>query len=507
MSWGDWLGRSVRAHARRTAVVDASTGRRYTYADMNARAIAGAKVLAGRFGVQAGDRVAVLAKNRIEQIDLYFACQKLGAIVVPLNWRLAPLELAGVAADSTPRFLAYETGFAAGAEAMKKAVPSLKAAALDGSHGEDPHWETVVGDPPAVGLAPVRPKEEDVHMLLYTSGTTGQPKGVMITHRQIIANSMNTGLACDLVSTDVTLLYTPLFHTGAWHVLATPLWHRGGTVVMTPGFDAPQLLELIQSERVTCLFGVPTTFQMLAEHPDFAKRDLRSVRFCLCGGAPCPVSLIDTYATRGLVFRQGFGMTEVGPNCFSLPPEDAVRKAGTVGFPIFHCDARVVTPDGRDAAPGEVGELILAGPHVSGGYWNRPQATAEVLKDGWFHTGDLATRDEEGYFAIVGRSKDMFISGGENVYPAEVENSLMAHPAVLEATVIGIPDARWGEVGRAVIVLRPGMNASAEELIKWATDRLAKYKVPKSILFTSELPHNASGKVVKAEVRAKFGGA
>jgi fatty-acyl-CoA synthase len=505
MSWGDWLAKAVRAHGRRTAVVDTATGTRYSYAEMDARAVRTARLLAGRFGVRQGDRVAVLAKNRIEQIDLYFACQKIGAILVPLNWRLAPAELEKVAVDCAPRVLLAEPALDAGARAMAAAVASMAQVSFDaGDHGL-PVWSALVSDPSSVVLDPVRPRDEDPLMLLYTSGTTGLPKGVMITHRQIVANSLNTGLACDLVSTDVTVLYTPLFHTGAWHVLATPLWHRGGTVVLMPGFDAAQLLNVVATEKVTCLFGVPTTFQMLAEHADFAKRDLSSVRFCLCGGAPCPVSLIEQYAQRGLMFRQGFGMTEVGPNCFSLPPEDAVRKAGTVGFPIFHCEARVMRDDGKEAAVGEVGELWLAGPHVSGGYWNRPDATADVRHGEWFRTGDLASKDDEGYFKIAGRKKDMFISGGENVYPAEVENALAAHPAVLEATVIGVADTRWGEVGRGVVVLRPGHAATADELLAHCAGRLAKYKVPKSIVFAADLPHNASGKVVKADVVAKFG--
>jgi fatty-acyl-CoA synthase len=300
----------------------------------------------------------------------------------------------------------------------------------------------------------------------------------------------------------------PLFHTGGLNCLATPLLHHGGKVVLMSAFDAERALDLSWRERITLQMGVPTVYQMLADAPSFARTDpdpLATTRTALCGGAPCPLALIERYRERGVLFRQGYGLTEVGPNCFSLVAEDAFRKAGSVGWPNFYLRARVVDGEGRELAAGEVGELCLGGPMVTLGYFRNEAATREALRDGWFHTGDLVRRDDEGYHYIVDRKKDMFISGGENVYPAEVELALAAIAGVREACVIGIADGRWGEVGRAVVALEPGAALDEATLIARLQARLARYKVPKSVVFTDALPRNAGGKVLRPAVRERFG--
>jgi fatty-acyl-CoA synthase len=295
-----------------------------------------------------------------------------------------------------------------------------------------------------------------------------------------------------------------LFHAGGLNVLTTPLYHCGGTVVLLRSSEPAAILRAIEQERCTIIFAVPTVFQMLLEHPHFEAADLSSLRFCVTGGSSCPLPIIHRYAARGLQFRQGYGMTEVGVNCFSLAPEDALRKAGSVGRPVFHSRARIVDEEDRDVAPGEVGELVLAGPHVCSGYWQRPEATAEASRGGWWHTGDLVRCDEEGYYYIVGRKKDLFISGGENVYPAEVEAVLLSHPAIAEAAVIPEPDPKWGEVGLAVVVLRTAGSLTAQDVTAFCADKLARYKIPRRVVFTDVLPRNAMGKILKAELCARF---
>ncbi len=311
----------------------------------------------------------------------------------------------------------------------------------------------------------------------------------------------------DLVSTDVSVVNTPLFHTGGFNVLATPLFHLGGTVVLARRFDPAETFALIARERLTVFFGVPTMFEALTADPGWAAADFSSLRFCVSGGAPCPVPLIARYgAEKGVTFRQGYGLTEVGPNCFTLPPEDAVRKAGSVGKPNFHSDALVVDDEDRPVSPGAVGELCLRGDHVCLGYWQRPEETAAALRGGWFHTGDLVRVDEEGYYSIVDRKTDLIISGGENIYPAEVEAALYGHPAVAAAAVIGVPDARWGEVGRAVVAPRPGATLTEAELLAHCAGRLARYKIPKSVVIVDALPQSPVGKILKREVKALYGG-
>ena len=473
MSLGLWMEKWSLFGPERVALVDTTTGSRWTYGELHARVLRRAAWLRDEHGVGYGDRVAWTEGNRPEFFEVLFACARLGAILVPVNWRLAPPEIQWILNDCKPRVTLNE-----------ESLVELPA----------------TGELPTVKVADV--KDSTPALILYTSGTTGFPKGALLTHGSLTANSVNTTVACDLTSDDSTIIFTPLFHTGAVNVLSLPLFHRGGKVVLMPRFDAAEILTWIEKESVTIVFGVPTTFEMMRDDPSFAAADVSSVRFCLCGGAPCPVGLIEDYAQKGMVFRQGYGLTEVGPNCFSLPPEDAVRKAGTVGFPVMHCQARVVDAEGRDVPQGEVGELWLKGPHVCGGYWENPEATQAAYRDGWWATGDLFSVDEDGYYRVVGRKKEMFISGGENVYPAEVEQAILRCDGVKECVVIGVPDAKWGEVGRAYVV---PSSLKPEAVLAQLDGQIARYKIPKSVVTMDALPRNASGKVVKHALSSMVG--
>ncbi|HEX6289335.1 MAG TPA: long-chain fatty acid--CoA ligase [Herpetosiphonaceae bacterium] len=502
---GDWLGKRELLTPDRLALVDDATGLRYTYRQLNERANRLAHALRHQCGVQKGDRVAVLSKNRIEYLDALFATGKLGAILVPLNWRLTALELAYLLDDSAPRVLIADPEFAPVVDELQ---PQASSAALiwlgAGDDGTGPRYDELL-DRAECGPVTAEVDPEDPHLILYTSGTTGRPKGAVLTHGVIVWNSINTNVGWDIHADDVSIIHTPLFHTGGINVLTIPVLHAGGAMVLMREWSPQRCLDLIEQERVTIFFAVPTMFQMLLDTPSFAQTDFGSVRFFISGGAPCPVPLIKAYQQRDIPFRQGYGLTEVSVNCFTLNPEDAIRKAGSVGRPIFHLDARVVDDEGRVVAQGAIGELWLRGPTVCAGYWKNPAATAAAITDGWFHTGDLVRVDDEGYYYIVDRKKDMYISGGENVYPTEVERAIYEHPAVSECAVIGVHDERWGEVGRALVVTRAGLSLTAEELIEHCRSRLARYKVPKSVLFLPELPHTSSGKILKPELRERYG--
>jgi fatty-acyl-CoA synthase len=448
----------------------------------------------GQGAREKGDRVAVLAKNRVEHLELMFACGRTGSIFLPMNWRLAEPELGYILDDATPEVLFYDEGFADVARRLC-AERNVRAVSLDGDDGYARLVRTAAAMPPP---AQAHVTDDDPWIILYTSGTTGHPKGALLPHRQVAFNALNTSVALDLTSKDKTVTYTPLFHTGGLHVLTTPLLMRGGTIILADGFDPQRFLELNAREKCTLLFGVPTTFEMMAQAPAFTGADLSSLRLALCGGAPCPLSLIERYTARGIVFKQGYGLTEVGPNVLNLNAEDVVRKAGSAGRPNLFISARVVDADGRAVTGAGRGELCLGGPCVCLGYWRKPEATAaSFTSDGFFKTGDIVEVDAEGYMSIVDRAKDMFISGGENVYPAEVEKVLADHPSVRAAAVIGIADQRWGEVGRAYIELREKGAVDAAGLTSFARGRLAAYKVPKEIVFVDELPRNPSGKVQK----------
>jgi len=493
---GDILGERARIHPEKTALVFVPTGQRYSYAELNELSARVAQVWTRQFGMRKGDRIGILAQNSVESVCAFFAAGKTGVVIVPLNARQTAHELSFVVADAGLSALMYETQFAQAAEKLRAAHPSLALLPLDGSA-----WESALAqsDPRDSLNATCQP--EDIYCLLYTSGTTGRPKGVMIPHRMIVWNAYNTAISWQMRDSDVIPIFTPMYHAGGLTVFLTPGLLLGCTVVLHRKFDASEVWRTIERERVTLLMAVPTIFKMLMEASEFATCDTSSVRWCISGGAPLPRYLIEAYLQRGILFKQGYGLTEVGVNCFAMSDEDARRKLGSIGKPLLFTEARRIAPDGSEVPPGETGELCLRGPHVSLGYWRNPEATAAAIDaQGWFHTGDKARIDQEGFFYIAGRAKDMFISGGVNVYPAEVEAELLLHPSVEDAAVIGIEHKKWGEVGAAFIVARGDKQISTESLTEFLGQRLARYKIPKHFFFLRELPRTSFGKVIKPEL-------
>jgi fatty-acyl-CoA synthase len=510
---GDCLGRREIYSPDKLAIIDAGKDPelRLTYREWNHRVNRFANWLKHEAGLGYRDRVAILARDGIEHLDLVYACGKLGAIHTALNWRLHWRELVGILEDTTPQVLLYSDDFketVAQVEAETRNTPHairhylhLEGHGIRGSLD----YESTIAASPDTPLAYEALDKEDIACLLFTGGTTGLPKGAMISHRQICWNVLNTVIH-DLTHDDIYLCVFPLFHAGGLFAYMSSQVVFGNTSILTRQFDPRQVLELIGRERVTVFAAVPTMYQMLTQAPNWDEADLSSLRFCTSGGAPLPVPLVQKYAAeKGVRFKQGFGMTEYGPGLFALPAEDAIRKAGSIGRPNFFIDVRVMDDDGRELGPNEVGELVLKGPSGCSGYWNNPQASAAVYDErGWFHTGDLVYHDEEWYFYVVDRKKDMFISGGENVYPAEIEAVLYQHPAVHMCAVVGVPHEKWGEVGKACVVLKPGTEATEDELIAHMQQHLARYKVPKSVEFLPELPISAAGKILKRELRDRF---
>ncbi|GAA2403489.1 long-chain fatty acid--CoA ligase [Actinomadura vinacea] len=508
---GSWPARRARKTPRRTALVH--DGRTLAYADLDERVTRLAHGLRS-LGVRRGDRVAYLGPNHPSFLETLFAAGALGAVFVPLNTRLAAPEIAYQLADSGTSVLVCGPAHAGLADELRAGAPVRSFVAVDGAgaqYFQDYQDHQDYEDLLAGGAADrideaVGP--DDLCMIMYTSGTSGRPKGAMLTHGNIIWNAVNVLIDHDLVADEVALVSAPLFHTAGLNMLTLPVLLKGGRCVLVAGFDPEATFDLIEKHRVTFMFGVPTMFQQVARSPRWEGADLSSLRILTCGGAPVPPTLIAAYGERGLTFLQGYGMTEAAPGVLFLDAEHAESKAGSAGVQHFFSDVRVVAPDEpglRPTGPGEIGEVVVRGPHVFRGYWGLPAESAAAFTDGWFRSGDAARVDEDGYAHIVDRIKDMFISGGENVYPAEVEHALLTHPDVLECAVIGVPDDEWGEVGRAVVVARPGSAPTAEDLLAALAGRLAAYKIPKSVVFTGALPRNGAGKLLKQPLRADFG--
>ncbi|TYB61776.1 long-chain fatty acid--CoA ligase [Nonomuraea sp. PA05] len=454
-------------------------------------------------GVAAGDRVAYLGPNHLAFAETLFAAHVLGAVFVPLNFRLAAPEIAYMLADSGATALVYAPECAAVVRALQD-TPATVVALADPAPGEHAYEDWLAGSSGPDGPIDVPVTLDDPALILYTSGTTGRPKGAVLTHGNLVWNSYNMLVGADLRSDEVTLVSAPLFHVAALNQTLLPTFLKGGRSVIMPSWDVDRCYDLIAEHRVTWMFGVTTMFAALARSPRWAGADLSSVRTLMAGGAPVPPALIRTYQERGLVFCQGYGLTETSPGATFLEPSQSLRKAGSAGVPVFFANVRVVRPDLTDTAPGEPGEVLIQGPNVTPGYWNNPAATrAAFVEGGWFRSGDIATRDADGHLHIVDRAKDMFISGGENVYPAEVEGVLAEHPGVAEAAVVGVPDGTWGEVGHAFVIPRAGADLGGEALRGFLLGRLAKYKIPRYFEMVDELPRTGSGKIRKPELRAR----
>jgi fatty-acyl-CoA synthase len=478
-----------------------------TYREWNRRANRTAHWLAS-LGVGQGDLVAILSMNCVEYLDVWFACGKLGAIMQTLNWRLAARELCALLAGVTPRVLLYGPDFTGQVQVIDSEVQGIEIYAALESDAIAFDGDRTLSERDACPDAPPPPVEltwDTPWVLCYTGGTTGLPKGAILTHGNVAWNSINTIVSWGILPTDRTILNMPLFHTGGLNVLTAPLVHVGGTSIVCREVDIDQMFDLIENMGVTIYFGVPTMFIAQQAHPRWEEADFSRLRFVMSGGAPSPPPVFEKWWARGIDFKMGYGLTESGPNTFWMTAENARRKPGSVGVPMFHVDVKVVRPDGGTCEPDELGELLIRGPHIVPGYWNRPEETRKALAGGWLHTGDLARRDTEGFYYIVGRSKEMIISGGENVYPAEVEAVISGYSSVAAVAVIGVPDERWGEVGRAIVVLRPGAEQDDRSLLDYCRERLARYKVPKSVVYVESLPTTGPGKVDKRRLAEEFG--
>ena len=486
----DWIGFHADLRPDAVALVDDGRDLTITYSSLEDRTRRLAAWLAG-CGIGAGDRVAVLAGNTTDVFELLFACAKLSAILVPLNWRLAVPELEFIVDDCRPRVLVFEEAFAEASSALD--VPVML------QLGPDYEAAKASADPTSVG--PVLATHDDPWAIMYTSGTTGHPKGAIVTHGMIFWNAINIGHAVGLTHRSTNLNVLPTFHTGGLNLYTTPCLHLGARSINLREFDPERVLNYLESGEVSHFFAVPAVYQFLAEHPRWADANVGAVASWACGGAPMPVALLQRYADRRIVIRQGMGMTETSPTVFLTDEEHAISKVGSVGKPVLHTQIRLVAEDGSDVGVDEVGELWIKGPNVTPGYWERPEANESSFVDGWLRSGDAARVDADGYVFIVDRWKDMYISGGENVYPAEVEQVLFHHPGVLDVAVIGMPDERWGEAGLAVVVPRDPDSFDPDDLIVFCDGRLARYKIPKRVAVAQALPRNAAGKVLKRQLR------
>jgi fatty-acyl-CoA synthase len=500
---GYWLTKRTFLSGDREALVDGE--RRLTYRDLNQRV----NRLAGSLqalSLAHGDRCAILAYNCLEYVEVIFATAKLGLMLVPLNWRLSSDELAFNFSDSGCETLIFDAEFAEVVEQLKSQT-AIKRMIVLGSKvtPEAEVYEDLLArqsdDEPTVdqkvGL-------DTAHIIMYTAGTTGRPKGAVLSQGASFWNAINLTLDMNFTPDDRNLSVLPMFHIGGIGLFTLPVLYTGGAVVIQRTFDPAETLRLLKEEKITLFFGVAAVFLFLIQHSDFNAEAFASVRVVMSGGAPLPASLVRQYHEAGIVLQQGFGMSEAAPSIATLSKELALEKAGSIGRALFHVEARVVDGDMNDLPAGAEGELVIRGPNLMQGYWNRPDATKEAFEGGWFHTGDIARLDADGDLYIVDRKKDMFISGGENVYPAEVENAIFELPQVAETAVIGIKNEKWGEVGLAVVSLKPGEKLSADDIIDFLKQRLAKYKIPRQVVFVDQLPRNAAGKVLKNKLREAY---
>ena len=493
----DWTSRWAEYKPKAIALEEYETGRKLTWSQLNNLSKLSAVYCTQHLELQKGDRLAILAENSIELAILFGMAQKTGVILVPLNYRLTHGELDYMLENCAPSVIFFDNKFE-----DKLAACNYKANYQQSMESLAQMHDEALKKEEEVKFENVTLDLEDPIFLIYTSGTTAFPKGSIYSHQMLLWNSINTQLRLDLTANDRSINCAPTFHTGSWNVLMTPFWHHGAYTLLMRKFDAVQVLRALDQYEITIWWAVPTMLKMMADEPEFNAHKLEKVRYFIVGGEAMPISLIELWHNKGILIRQGYGLTEVGPNVTSLSHEDAIRKQGSIGKPNFYYEIRIVDEQGNDQPANVPGELWLKGPTVTPGYWQKPQATSETIVNGWFRTGDLVRADEEGYLYVVDRIKNMYISGAENVYPAEVEHRLLQHPAVEDIAIIGVPDEKWGETGMAFVKLKPDKHLKETELFTYATQHLAKYKVPKHFVFLDDLPKTDSGKIDRKTLRA-----
>jgi fatty-acyl-CoA synthase len=498
----DWITKWAKIQPEKIAIISEDIP--YSYLDIN-KNINRLSNLFLYLGIKRGDRVAVLMRNSRQYIEIFFALSRVGGILVPLNWRLALPELEFIINDSGAGIIIFDYEFMENAEKLRDIVPLHThiacASGKDIKGKETPSWAIdyinyVKRFPETQPDLSWSAGDDDPHILMYTSGTTGLPKGAVLSHRKTFFNVLNAGIYYDMTKSDIGIVVRPLFHSGGLIVEMAPVIYRGGTVIIQRKFQPEDILKIIEKYRVTVLELPAVIYNFILNECRIEEYDLSSLKCCFTGGERVPVTLLKAYAEKGLTLSQVYGLTEAS-TLFWLPMENAIEKMGSVGQPVMHSEVGIFDENGMPVKTGEIGEVVVKGPIVMNGYWNRDDLTDEVIKDGWFYTGDLARIDEDGFVYIVDRKKDMFISGGENVYPAGIEKILLSHQAVTDAAVVGVPDEKWGEVGKAFIVVRNGYSITTDEIYQLLQDKLAKYKIPKYIEFVEKLPKTASGKIKK----------
>ncbi|MFX1561545.1 MAG: long-chain fatty acid--CoA ligase [Promethearchaeota archaeon] len=501
-SWiGDWTGRRALLTPKREGIVDNILQEHYTFEAIDKRANQVARILLDS-GVQKGNRIGVYSKNRFDFLDILFACGKIGAILTPFNTRLTTPEIEYLLKKTTPSMIFYDPDLGVQFGELRPFLKKQDVIVMGNRKSDsEADLKSLMSSKSSSAVERPALTLDDPYLIVFTGGTTGLPKGAVLSHGLVFWNSVNTIVSWGLRPDDIQPLLFPLFHTGGINVLLVPFIHLGAKSIIMGDFNVDETLRVIVDENCTLVIAVPTMFNMMAESQKFKKANFDTVRLFISGGAPCPVAIMEKYWERGKILKMGYGLTEVGPNNFYLPEDEVKRKPNSVGFPVFHCDMKVADDNCNEVPTGEVGELMLRGPHIFSGYWKEPEETSKTIEpDGWVHTGDLAMKDDEGFFFITGRKKDMFISGGENVYPTEIEELLFKHPSILEAAVVGVPDEKWGEVGKAFIVLKPDEVLDEDSVLKYLHGKLARYKIPKQYEFRDELPKSAAGKILKREL-------
>ncbi|RDY60805.1 o-succinylbenzoate--CoA ligase [Flagellimonas nanhaiensis] len=485
----DWFLKWATYTPQKVAVKDAATGKELTYGQLNSASNGIAKYLRDKYGLEKGDRVGIIAENDLTQVLLFGAAQKMGLVLVPINYRLAPEEVEYMLGDAECHLVLYgETSYDVH-QIKHKATYEPIAPFIHFIDDEAPLYSEQLD-------------EDDAIFILYTSGTTGFPKGTLYTHKMLFWNSVNTALSLIISSNTRTLNCMPLFHTGGWNVLLTPVLHHGGTIILFRKFDAATVLDAIVEEKLDLFMAVPTMLKMMAELPQFENTDISFLNYIIVGGESMPIGLIKKFHKKGVPIRQGYGLTEAGPNLTSLHQSEAERKQGSIGKPNFYVEIKIVNEEGKEAESNESGELWIGGPNVTPGYWKNAEATYEAKHEGWLKTGDVAKMDEDGFLYIVDRKKHMYISGGENVYPVEVERVLLQHEKIKEAVVFGVPHEKWGECGVALLVVNDTVTQA--EILEYCRLKLAKFKIPSEIHFIESIPKNDTGKINRKKLKSDF---